>query len=59
MSHKPNESAQIGFLESLFDVNGDGKVDEVDIDDDFFMFQMFWEETEDDEDDDDYYYDER
>ena len=56
MAHKPNEPDKLGFLESLFDVNGDGKVDQVDTDDDFFMYQMFREETEDDQDDDDYYY---
>ena len=37
-------SDKLGFFDSLFDVNGDGKVDDIDFMDDIAIYQMMREE---------------
>ena len=39
-------SDKLGFLDSLFDVNGDGKVDDIDFMDDVAIFNMIQEDEE-------------
>ena len=43
---------KLGFLDSLFDINGDGKVDDIDFMDDVAIFNMIREDEEEEERDD-------
>ena len=43
---------KLGFLDSLFDINGDGKVDDIDFMDDAAIFNMIREDEEEEERDD-------